>query len=67
MSGQKQRWYWYSQQTAPVGTKGPFGPIEARVVREAYEIAGARARNAGLTLDSCVAAYHIEPSEDEKP
>lgn len=59
----KQRFYWYSNERAPMG-RGPFGPLEARTVAEAYEVAAVRAKYAGLTLRYCIAAYRVEYEED---
>lgn len=58
----KQRWYWFSTTAGANGT-GPFGPVEARTVAEAQGIAEARARNASLTVDHVVAAYHLEDDD----
>lgn len=45
------KWWFYTVEVAPVGTRGPFGPFEAADRPTAVIIGDARARSSNLTLD----------------
>lgn len=56
-----RRWWFYTREVAPVGARGPFGPVQASDEATALRIAEARAKASRLTVDRVEAEARPRP------